>query len=340
MNQDAAIAFDTSRSSSSEAESVGADSDAARASAPAPVVTDYACERRSFQSKLSLALDALRQDRPHAQQSVRSCLSVLAESLCSLHKRRAREGAFDARVLALIDATRHGAQDYRTLLNELATHSALESEPIIAFLEQVLALKQSAANDQAYLWRDAPAFVARELFVSTVAVLLRAERWPELSELLNHRFSHTRPIAATYSAFDGFHRSLDVFRKRRLKLARTSVSADLLKARVERGDVRFDDVIQADFVLHVHSVFHEDSMQNYWYPRTLCYAEKQLVTGTDLFINMRAGNANKGLCDVFGVDDWSAFNAALGERVCLDSGQNPLNIDYAGLIGANNALFD
>jgi hypothetical protein len=65
-------------------------------------------------------------------------------------------------------------------------------------------------------------------------------------------------------------RSLDETRNRRLELNRLSATSGMMQKRATRKDVTFEQLMQADFVLHLHSIlnFPNDKRS----PVTLLYA--------------------------------------------------------------------
>lgn len=304
-----------------------------------------ALDPRQTESKLSLAIDAVSNNKSHAADSVQSYFDVLVRVLNSFHVVQPREGAFDARILATVDASKGFVNEYRKLVAVMAKveDADVYSPQVISFLEGVLDLKKNYQIEEtaAYLWRDALSFIGRELFLATMTPLLANAHWTFVRTLLRHQYKMAKSQQTFgYTAFDGFQRSLDVFRNRRLKLQRLSVAADVLKERVAESQVDFENVMQTDFFLHINSLLNGNSPMNAWYARTLGHADEQVVCGFDLFVSARAGKMNDGLSHVFDVADWAQLDEKLGATLRQSSCGAPSNIDYAGYIAANNTIFD
>lgn len=304
-----------------------------------------ALDPKRTESKFSLAVNAVTKSKDYAEQSVGSYLEALLEVLNSFPVVQSREGAFDARILVTVDASKRFVDEYRTLLVEIAEADDSEryTAGLITFLEGVLELKRHfpLENTAAYLWLDALSFLAREIFLSTIAPLIARHRWSVVQRLITHPYVTSACAEGTrFHAFDSFQRSLDVFRKRRLKLSRVSVSADILKNRVDATGVSFEHVMQADLVLHLVTLFNQGALRESWFARTLCYAEEYIQSGFDLFVCARGNTADGFLNELFGVADWAQFSARLKELARTSMISQADTLDYQGFIAANTAIFD
>lgn len=302
-----------------------------------------ALDPRQTESKLSLALDAVRHNKGHADKSVNAYFDVLLQVLNSFPVIQSRQGAFDARVLVTIDASLPFINEYRSLMLAIAASEETErfNGALTRFLSGVLELKThfKLGSTSAYLWLDALGFIARELFLSTLAPLLEQRRWSSVQALVTHDYQITEQHCR-FHAFDGFQRSLDVFRRRRLKLNRLSVSADLLRKRLERTELDFDSVMQADFVLHLITVLGDDPVRHSWFARTLGFAESYIASGFDVFVSARAGKADEFLTRVMGVASWPELMTRIEQLAASCVICHPETVDYAGLMAANTAIFD
>lgn len=306
---------------------------------------DEALDPRHTLSKLSLACDALSNDKEHAAKSTKSYLDALLNVLNNFHVVQPREGAFDARVLATVDASRSFVDEYRRLMSIIASSEKSESysPQVIAFLEGVLDLKKNYPIQEtaAYLWRDALGFISRELYLATVRPLLLQSRWVFVKQLLQHNYAVSGSEKTfRYTAFDSFQRSLDVFRNRRLQLQRLSVSADVLKDRVEESAIDFEGIMQTDFFLHVNSLLDGHDPMHAWRARTLGHASEQVVSGFELFVSARAGKIDAGLKQVLNVTDWTQLQGKLESALLKSNAGVSDSIDYAGFVAANNTIFD
>lgn len=304
-----------------------------------------ALDPRRTESKFSLAMDAVTRGKSHAGESVTAYLEVLLDVLENLPVVQTREGAFDVRILAAIDVSKEFVNQYRNLVVVISEsdHKDDFASPLIMFLEGVLKLKKQYPLDDraAYLWRDAPGFMCRELFLSTQAALLANGAWRSVRRLLDHRYAiPDGEVSFGFNAFDGFQRSLDVFRNRRLDLQRVSVTADVLKERVRESALSFEQIMQADFVLHLFCLLKGAEPMQGWHARTLGFAHEQQLTGFDVFVDARAGKPGQGMSVLFDVPDWTRLYATLEPVMTGDGANLDGSLDYAGFVAANNAIFN
>ena len=124
-------------------------------------------------------------------------------------------------------------------------------------------------------------FIVHELFLTTVAVALKAERFDVAAHLLGERYlilGNLRgpPRSESFVEFRAYTKSLEA-RNERLKLRRLSVRADILKERVSGTGLEFRHLAQADFVLYVRSCIDdlkaskERRWGGIWWPETLLF---------------------------------------------------------------------
>ena len=121
-------------------------------------------------------------------------------------------------------------------------------------------------------WRetdfDGFRFIVHELFLYTIAVLIRDERFGAVETLLSTPYYveriHETPRAESYSSLNKPVRS---FTDRGRRLRRLSAHGDLLKSRGESSTLEFKLIMQADFVLYLRSALPSGKGYD-WYPET------------------------------------------------------------------------
>jgi hypothetical protein len=125
-------------------------------------------------------------------------------------------------------------------------------------------------------WFDGYKFIVYELFLYTIAVLVKRKQFEIAAALLKRSYyvvigdSGTKEFCS-FCAFQNPVGVLDDVRGRRLN--RTSGTADLLKERADSGLVSFEDVMQADFVLFLRSlVASQQGRSGIWFPSSAVYA--------------------------------------------------------------------
>lgn len=140
---------------------------------------------------------------------------------------------------------------------------------------------QNITSFYEYDW-DNFKFMINELFLYFVAVLLKYERFEQLDSFLNEQFydensrrNNTDPMV-NFTHYRYYLKSLEI-RKSRLGLNLYSLQSHLIKNRAEHSTIKFNQLMQADFILYLRSELHRNEMtQAYypktWFPDTLIYA--------------------------------------------------------------------
>lgn len=125
-------------------------------------------------------------------------------------------------------------------------------------------------------------FVVFELFLYTIAILLKRRRFNAVSILLDQTYFDKRQAKYGYGSlrrypvFDQYPRSLEEYRKRRLRLNTYSLTANMLKERASNSAVGFQDLVETDFVLFLRCLLNPvggDFRSDFWQARTAGYAE-------------------------------------------------------------------
>jgi hypothetical protein len=232
-------------------------------------------------ARFKRALDAIRDNRPHALPATIEYFTSLAEQFESL-RLDPKADPFDEAVVESIEAFvpyRNEAIDLflalSLYLDTPDTRNALHK-----FFEQLIPyLSKPAAVTQ---WRDSDfdnfRFVVHELFLYAIAALVRHERFEAAAHLMDteyftpEAYDYGRESMVSFEVFRQHMPSLEA-RNQRLGLRRLSVRADLLKERCKGLALDFQDLMQADFVCFIRD--HVDRT-NYWrwWPETLLYADR------------------------------------------------------------------
>lgn len=116
-------------------------------------------------------------------------------------------------------------------------------------------------------------FFGNELFLFTISLLLKRERFDLVNVLLergyynsNSEFSHTQ-LLFDFTEFSQFIKVLQ-YRKEKLGLNRISIHADMIKERCAGSGLSHQDVMQADFILYLRC----NVTGGRWWPINLLYA--------------------------------------------------------------------
>lgn len=126
-------------------------------------------------------------------------------------------------------------------------------------------------------------FIAYELFLYAIAILIKDECFEQLHKFVNELYyyedstkiySRSDESLYHYTAFQPYIETLEVTRKNRLKLNVYNVTSGILKER-ENQKININHIIQADYFLFIHSLLNKQKLEyiiNYWYPYTLLFA--------------------------------------------------------------------
>lgn len=173
-------------------------------------------------------------------------------------------------------------------------------------------------------------YLAHELLLSVLAVILRHREFKMASELLAARLvlpTSTRAINKTSGSFILLYESAETLRQRneRLKLGRLNLQADLLKQRATTKAAPFVWLQQADLLCFVSALlFHPD--EYLWYPHTLLYARYE-SQGFEMFKRAESGAFYSQLAPALGGLRPDEFRQQFTERVASSSATR-WNFDY------------
>ena len=120
-------------------------------------------------------------------------------------------------------------------------------------------------------------FFIKELFLYTAAALLKHGRFLEINEIIGQGYymspsqaTNFQGVIATFNKFDTYLRSLDSYYMSK-SLRYHSSFARLIQERATRNDLRFEDIVEADFFLYVRDNLDGESNNFFdsWYPATI-----------------------------------------------------------------------
>ena len=165
--------------------------------------------------------------------------------------------------------------DWLNLEASLQETSLLETI-LTTFLEKLLALKyrppELATWEEA--WFDAHRIFAYEVFLYIIALLVKADRYANISGVLTTHYlvpESGAVLGSDFAAFDEFYTNSQalVYRNDRLKKNRLSMIADVVKERATRSDLPFHDIMQAELIVLLVALLSDEHR---WYPHTLVYS--------------------------------------------------------------------
>ncbi|KLJ00826.1 TIR domain-containing protein [Luteimonas sp. FCS-9] len=223
-------------------------------------------------------LDALKNGRPFVEGAVDEYLTTFAENLERF--RITLDGSKDAdeQIADSIEEFTPYKDEFVQVMLAIAQYAASDDmqKKLHRFFEQLLPYLERAENmNSHHSWAfDNFKFIVHELYLHTVAILIRYERFALVDRLLATPYyvstsaSRGREATTTFAEFRSY---MESFKGRDNKLGRLSSRADLLKQRAELSGFDFKGLMQADFVLYLRATLNHDYYVRWW-PETLVYA--------------------------------------------------------------------
>lgn len=225
------------------------------------------------------ALSAIKESKPFASGALDEYLNTFSANL-----ERFRlvdvDGEFDDALISNIENFLPYRNEYISLIFAISQYAPNEDNihKIHRFFESLIPYMDKPSHITS--WRESDfdnfKFIVHELFLYTIAILLKNEQFELTGKLLSQQYyiegkvQYGQPAMFEYHIFREYLRSLD-YRNQRLKLNRLSVHADLLKERSKTLGIEFKHLMQADFLLFVRSDLHKESYYQRWFPDTLVY---------------------------------------------------------------------
>jgi hypothetical protein len=195
---------------------------------------------------------------------------------------------FDEKVINSIDTFLPYRNEMILLISTITKYSIAKDNilSIHKFFESLLPYMYppEGINSWSKCYYDNYKFIIHELFLNTIAILLKHEKFEQANILLSKLYyleeNVSRVENKTTSSFTIFRKYLESFeeRNKRLNLGRLSLRADMLRKRTEHSIVKFQELMQADFVLFIRGEIETiivDDTWIQWWPETLVYVHRR-----------------------------------------------------------------
>ncbi|WP_441268301.1 SEFIR domain-containing protein [Bradyrhizobium sp. 215_C5_N1_1] len=145
-------------------------------------------------------------------------------------------------------------------------------------------------------------FIVHELFLYSVATLLKFERYDVLGELIDlHFFARLEDHPTTQMhPYTVIWQPMEALRPKQQELRRSSLRADLLEQRSHVSGVPFSILMAADFLLFLRAVSFGNSY-DHWYPETLMYTTFRFRPPFEIFARSESKAYFAKLAPVLGV---------------------------------------
>jgi hypothetical protein len=257
--------------------------------------------------------DALLNDKPSADGLVGEFLRAFASSLEDFRLTGGAILGFDDKVIESIERMLPLRDSFIEFISALFTYrSTVDLDRLHASCEELIAYTFRPESVQSWTEVDFDnyRFFNYEFMLTFVAALLKLRRYREVGYLMHTPYFHRGDMRQLRNEgiqiFNRYVRSLDEFRNNRLGLHRVSITADVLRSRATYQGLDFQDVREADLILH-----YVTSLRNVkfaWFPRTSAYGGRG--GGIELFdrlVSVRHFEKVKAIFDVGTIDELKAL---------------------------------
>ena len=229
---------------------------------------------------LERVIEAIRASEENRLGHIRGYLDVLSSGMKELRIEQCT-GEFDDAVVASIESFIPRLAQFTELLSAITQYEADENyagvlhkffEDLIPYLYHPDGFK----IDYNEIDVDNFRFIIHELFLYTIAILLKEEKFETVNHLVSNKY-HAEPnakrggdIMVSYLDFCQPVFSINKTRNDRIEPKQKSLQTNILKGRAELLGVSFSHLMQADFILFMRKEL--TSPDSFWWPVTLLHA--------------------------------------------------------------------
>lgn len=270
----------------------------------------YVNDEQTFLStahKVNQIKNAILNEKPGVSGLIQDYLDTFLKSLEDQRLTGGAESEFDEKVLKSIGQLLPLKEDFVDFVYTIYRYgTAIDREMVHEFFEKLGQLSMVPENVTIYTDVDFDnyRFINYELFLYFTAVLMKLKKYEDLAYFIHTPYflkyrGELNPVGI--SILNKYTASLEEIRKRRLSLNRISITADTLKARATRKDITFQDLIEADLLLHY--VAELNQTKNSWFPRSAVYQRGSQIDVLNRTISMTHFEKIKSLLNVKSKDE-------------------------------------
>ena len=193
-------------------------------------------------------------------------------------------------------------------------------ESLRQFFAMACPLMFTQYSNSGQVYPDVYQFLIPELFLYTITVSIKRDRFRETNILLGAAYpqSVSDPgMVAAYHALSPYMKNVDQWQSNRAGYAgygRNNATVQVLKQRATRQDVTYNDLVETDYTLFIRSAFHpaKNLVRETWVPVTMIsalYDRPSLLAGSSfnqgfpLFRRAAMHNDFEKLCLLLNVVD-------------------------------------
>ncbi len=249
----------------------------------APTVITIPTDEHSV--ALERAIEAIRAGAENRLGHIRGYLNVLSSGMEVLRiDHESVEGDYDEAVVASIESFIPRLAQFTEFLSEITQYEADENyaDVLHKFFEDLIPYLYDSNKfilDYHAVEGDTFKFIIHELFLYTIAILLKEEKFETANHLISNKYHaeynarQGKEPMVPYFVFCHYIKSINVTRNNRLKLNLYSPQTEVLKSRAELLEFSFSHLMQADFVLVMRDELNQSNPYGFpWWPMTLFHA--------------------------------------------------------------------
>lgn len=297
------------------------------------------------------ALRAIREGKSNREGLenlfVRSILSEIKQQYVTPEGK----AGYDEEIYQAISQTKGLRDQFSEYIETVAAFSGDEPKSLkqcIYLLEELGQLFGPPIENGTYVegWSDLYRFFALEASLIVTAALLRHERWQMLRYFLKYpylvRTDHSGLRTENIIVFDSYLSSMDEHRNNRLRLNRTSFTADILKERCSIEHTSFAELAQADIFIALFGVAQlkgqhtKNGFYSFWRPRTSVYSSE--TRRLPIFLKAVDPDIRNNIRMAVGVDSASDLAERITEARSKTEGFRHLSLGRAFGLNFENAV--
>ncbi len=287
---------------------------------------------------LERAIEAIRAGEENRLGHIREYLNVLSSGMEELRIGQ-YEGAFDDAVVASIENFIPRLAQFTELLSVITQYEADENYANVLhkFFEDLipyLYLPKGFTGNYSKTDQDNFRFIIHELFLYTVAILLKEEKFEAAHYLISNNYyseANARRGGDIMASYVVLYQNMESIRTRnkRLEPNRISLHVDILEKRTKHSGIDFKYLMQADFILFARKEIELGGFGNRWYPMTLNYFYWGDHEVFEIFVRAESAKYFHKIKSLIGIND---TNDMIPLSEAYSSGKiHRLQIDHSGI---------
>jgi hypothetical protein len=285
-------------------------------------------------SRANRATDLLKSGSSLASGAIDEYFSIFAESLEEFRipvDKLAGQTIFDDPIVQSIDSFLPYRDEFIRVVSTLARYSTVNNDKTLRrFFEKLIPYMfppKSLTQYHEWYW-DNYKFVIHEMFLYSIGFLLKHERFEDVLQLMSQGYYVGKALdSLPMQQFDTIYQDMSSLehRKKRLRLNRKSIRADMLEQRSHTSGLSLLALMQADFVLFLFNSIKsvKEKGDPRWWPQTLSYYRSSAPF--EIFARAESLKYFQKICPLIAVES----KAELEQAFKLFSGSQPrLSLPY------------